>query len=202
MRYLRAPESASRPRARETVVDAQDEADLPPEIPDLVHVEPAMSIRQGDSASSRLPLSPRLSRPLASASAKRPMSPAVGRNVHKTNAKSGKTRTRASRPKPCHFPANGKNSKCYTAQLKIGVSGRGLVDSGLFAIPATALPMKPRVKLGPILGPLRVALGTTKAALADGLRGLGRLSSRAFSSPTFWSASIAGAGFEPATFGL
>jgi hypothetical protein len=39
MRYLRATESASRPRARETVVDAQDEADLPPEIPDLVHVE-------------------------------------------------------------------------------------------------------------------------------------------------------------------
>jgi hypothetical protein len=43
---------------------------------------------------------------------------------------------------------------------------------------------------------------STKAARVDGLRGLSRLSSRAFASPTFWSASIAGAGFEPATFGL
>src|SRR4029453_14121377 len=44
--------------------------------------------------------------------------------------------------------------------------------------------------------------GTTKAALAGGLRGLGRPVCRAFYDPAPWSASIAGAGFEPATFGL
>jgi len=35
-----------------------------------------------------------------------------------------------------------------------------------------------------------------------GLRGLGRRVCRALASPTPWSASIAGAGFEPVPFGL
>src|SRR5439155_17342048 len=43
---------------------------------------------------------------------------------------------------------------------------------------------------------------TTKAARTDGPRGPGRPVCRAFASPTPWSAAIAGAGFEPATFGL
>ena len=38
--------------------------------------------------------------------------------------------------------------------------------------------------------------------LGDGPRGLGRPVRRASSSPPPWSAGIAGAGFEPATFGL
>jgi AcrR family transcriptional regulator len=52
------------------------------------------------------------------------------------------------------------------------------------------------------LAPRRSPSATTKAALASGLRGLGRPVCRAFASPTPWSAAIAGAGFEPATFGL
>src|SRR5689334_8744369 len=49
---------------------------------------------------------------------------------------------------------------------------------------------------------IRVRPRTTEAPLSQGPRGLGRPVCRALSSPTPWSASIAGAGFEPATFGL
>jgi len=68
------------------------------------------------------------------------------------------------------------------------VLGCGVARDGVELVPACALPGSRPPRRRP---PLRAAFGVSVGRPAGPFRAL-----------AFWSASIAGAGFEPATFGL